>query len=202
LALLFLLTKKINITPPIAVKLFIMVKPATMKANGGGGQLKRAASCEKNDIDAESFYPLFNPKSKKMKEAMDSVVKKSAEMRKNGTICGDDQNTHALSATALLSSTSQSQTTVRMDHLHASNAMTSFVAIIWCAVAVNFHATFVVTGYAGGAVPMTKECSDVIVAASPRATRFSTGASPALHLFPTNITMICRFAKGSVAFED
>ena len=68
-----------------------MVKPATMKANGGGGQLKRAASGEKNDADAESFYPLFNPKSKKMKEAMDNVVKKSAEMRKNGTICGDDQ---------------------------------------------------------------------------------------------------------------
>ena len=110
-------------------------------------------------------------------------------------------NAHALSAKALLSSTSQPQTTVRMDHLHASNAMTSFVAIIWCAVAVNFHATFVQAGYAGGAVTMTKKCSDVMVAASPRATRFSTGGLPALHLFPTNMTMVCLFAK-SVAFED
>ena len=109
-------------------------------------------------------------------------------------------NAHALSAKALLSSTSQPQTTVRTDHLHASNAMTSFVAIV-CAVALNFHAIFVATGYAESAVTMTKKCSDVMVAASPRATRFSTGGLPALHLFPTNMAMVCLFAK-SVAFED
>jgi uncharacterized secreted protein with C-terminal beta-propeller domain len=110
------------------------------------------------------------------------------------------KNAHALSAIALLSSTSQPQTTVRMDHLHASNAMTRFVAIV-CAVALNFHAIFVATGYAESAVTMTKKSSDVMVAASPRATRFSMGASPALHLFPTNITTVCRFAK-SVALGD
>jgi hypothetical protein len=78
--------------------------------------------------------------------------------------------------------------------------MTSFVAIV-CAVALNFHAIFVATGYAESAVTMTKKCSDVMVAASPRATRFSMGASPALRLFPTNITTVCRFAK-SVALGD
>ena len=174
-----------------------MVKP---KANGGGGQLKRAASCEKNDVYAESFYPLFNPKSKKMKEAMENVVKESAEMPRMVPSLETIKNVHALSAKLLLSSTSQPRTPVRTDNLHASNAMSSFVGIVF-AVALNFHATFVQAGFVENAVSMTKKCSDVMVAASPRATRFSTGARPALHLFPTNITMVCLFAE-SVAFED
>jgi hypothetical protein len=184
----------------IADKKTIAVKPAKMKRHGGGG-LKRVASSEKNDGDAESFYPLFNPKSKKMKAAVAKVVNESAEMRKNGTSLETIKKFHALNAKALLSSTSQPQTTVRMDHLHASNAMTSFVATV-CAVALNFHAISVSKVYAENAVTTTIKCSDVIVAASPRATRFSMGASPALHLFPTNITTICRIAKGSVTFED
>ena len=74
------------------------------------------------------------------------------------------------------------------------------MAIVF-AVALNFHATFVQAGFVENAVSMTKKCSDVMVAASPRATRFSTGVSPALHLLPTNMTTVCRFAK-SVALGD
>ena len=84
--------QQLSKSSPIADKRSRRTKPATMKDNGGDRQLKRAASCEKNDADAESFYPLFNPKSKKMKETMENVVKESAEMRKNGsTLVADNQ---------------------------------------------------------------------------------------------------------------
>lgn len=172
-----------------------------MKANDGDRQSKRAASCEKNDADAETFYPLFNPKSKKMKETMESVVKESAEMHKNGTLVGDNQKCSCTECNSTFEfNFSAPNNSKNGPFAHASNAMTSFVAIV-CAVALNFHAISVSMDYAENAVSTTKKCSDVMVAASPRATRFSTGVSPALHLLPTNMTTVCRFAK-SVALGD
>ena len=70
----------------VATEKTLSVKPANLRRTNS----KRAASSEKNDGDA-SIYPLFNPKSKKMKDAVSKVVDESAVMRKNGTLHGGDR---------------------------------------------------------------------------------------------------------------